>query len=228
MADPTTALSQRGAPMAVASENARVEAKNTRKRRIAAAGAFLLLLAVGSVVILDDILSGPANRVTGAGPAAATQYRFITSADTPEDRILLKTSAGIKLTHQAAKPDKVTLAPEGGDKQGSFTWTIIPHQGSSGVKRLLGETEFGGTVYKTCEAINDSASPQPEYAERYFSINNSGARYTVPQRIDAAPFLNLLRLTMAKVPEGKAGIGKPLPADVMALAEKLIPLCTGQ
>jgi hypothetical protein len=187
----------------------------------------IFLVVAGAVVGVGFWLKS--GTVTGGTDAMRNSlaYRFIYPSDTPPDRILLKTSVGITLTHQANRPDKVTLAPQDGEKQGSFTWTVIPHQGSRGVKRLLGESEIGGTTYKLCEAISDPASPQPQYAERYFMVNNSGARYMVPQRTDSDPFITFLNLTIAKVPEGQQSVGKPLPAEVLSLAEKLIPLCTG-
>lgn len=188
----------------------------------------VVVLVVGGAVFVAGSLLAPTAVVGTDAQRSALAYRFTYPSDTPPDRILFKTGVGITLTHLANKPDKVVLAPVIGEKQGSFTWTVIPHQGSRGVRRLLGEAEIGGTTYKLCEAISDPASPQPQYAERYFMVNNSGARYTVPLQTDSAPFIDFLNLAIAKVPEGQASVGKPLPADVLALAEKLIPLCTGQ
>lgn len=187
----------------------------------------VIMLVVGGAVFVLGSMLAPAAVVGTDAQRSALAYRFTYPSDTPPDRILFKTTVGITLTHLANKPDKVVLAPVVGEKQGSFTWTVIPHQGSRGVRRLLGESEIGGTTYKLCEAISDPASPQPQYAERYSMVNNSGARYTVPQRTDSAAFIEFLTLAIAKVPEGQASVGKPLPADVLALAEKLIPLCTG-
>jgi hypothetical protein len=188
----------------------------------------VIMLIVGGAVFVVGSMMQPAAVMGTDAQRSALAYRFTYPSDTPADRILFKTSVGITLTHLANKPDKVVLAPVLGERQGSFTWTIIPHQGSRGVRRLLGESEIGGVTYKLCEAISDPASPQPQYAERYFMVNNSGARYTVPQRTDSTPFIDFLTQAIAKVPEGQASVGKPLPADVLALAEKLIPLCTGQ
>lgn len=193
-------------------------------------GAIILLvvmLLVGGTVFVVGAMVQPAALQGTEAQRGALAYRFTYPLDTPPDRILFKTQVGITLTHALNKPDKVTVAPILGERQGSFTWTVIPHQGSRGVRRLLGEAEIGGTVYKLCEAISDAASPQPQYAERYFMVNNSGARYTVPKKVDSGPFIDFLTLSIAKVPEGQASVGKPLPADVLALAEKLIPLCTG-
>ena len=199
----------------------------TRGWRIPLILLFLALLVAIAVYVMGSMMQPAA--VTGTdAQRSALAYRFAYPPETPPDRILFRTTVGITLTHLANKPDKVKLAPVVGEKQGSFTWTVIPHQGSRGVKRLLGETEIGGTTYKLCEAISDPASPQPQYAERYFMVNNSGARYTVPQRTDSAPFIEFMNLAIAKVPEGQASVGKPLPADVLALAEKLMPLCTEQ
>lgn len=188
----------------------------------------VIMLIVGGAVFVVGSMLQPGAVVGTDAQRSVLAYRFTYPSDTPPDRILFKTSVGITLTHLANKPDKVVLAPLAGERQGSFTWTVIPHQGSRGVRRLLGEVEIGGTTYKLCEAISDPASPQPQYGERYFVVNNSGARYTVPLRTVSGPFIDFLTLAIAKVPEGQASVGKPLPADVLALAEKLIPLCTGQ
>ena len=222
---------QRGAPMVFAAGNSIGVSSETQTRRPARSWRIpLVLLLLALVMALAIYLAGSMLRpatVTGTdAQRSALAYRFAYPPETPPDRILFRTTVGITLTHLVNKPDKVKLAPVAGEKQGSFTWTVIPHQGSRGVRRLLGETEIGGTTYKLCEAISDPASPQPQYAERYFMVNNSGARYTVPQRTDSAPFIEFMNLAIAKVPEGQASVGKPLPADVLALAERLMPLCT--
>lgn len=214
-----------GAQVGVASEP--VSRPSTSKWRVPLVLLVIMLVVGGAVFVVGSMLQ-PAAVVGTDAQRSALAYRFTYPPDTPADRILFKTTVGITLTHLASKPDKVVLAPVQGERQGSFTWTVIPHQGSRGVRRLLGESEIGGTTYKLCEAISDPASPQPQYAERYFMVNNSGPRYTVPQRTDSAAFIAFMTLAIAKVPEGQASVGKPLPADVLALAEKLIPICTGQ
>ena len=195
----------------------------------------VLLLLIVLAIVLIVMFAGPLSRllpgrafspsqVTPSGPV----LRFIFPPETATDRILLKTGVNILLTHEDRSPDKIALQPPPGDLVGSFTWTVIPHQGSHNVRRLIGEAEWQGRVFKLCEAIDDQESPVPKYAERYFPVNNAGVRFRNPERIDQVPFVTFLNEAIAEIPAGQMPIGEPPPARIAAMAERLIPLCTGQ
>ncbi len=196
------------------------------RRLLFLAFCLVVLAVIGVVAFFVGFTPRPQGVVVGTATARA-DYQFLFPPETAPDRILLKTGVGITLTHLPTLPDKITLTPSGGDIQGSFTWTVIPHQGSDGVRRLIGEVEFDGRVYKVCEALDDQASHQPQYAERYFPINNSGDLYSLPQRADQAPFINFLTTAIAQTPERQQIVGRGPRPQVNLLAANLLPLCTG-
>lgn len=193
-------------------------------------GLLVIVAAIGAIIIfagpLSRLLSRPApsGQVSNQGPS----LRFLFPPETAPDRILLKTGVNVILAHEDTAPDRITLALPPGDLIGSFTWTVIPHQGSRMVRRLIGEAEWQGRVFKLCEAIDDPASPVPNYAERYLPVNNAGVHYRNPQRTQARPFIEFLDTAIAQIPAGQQPVGQPPPARVGTMGERLIPLCTGQ
>ena len=195
----------------------------------------ILLLVIVAAMIAVIVFSGAILRLLPgratapqAAVSAAPLLSFVFPRNTPEDRILLRTGINVVLTHQETLPDKIVLLPPPGDLIGSFTWTVIPHQGSHHVRRLIGETEWQGRVYKLCEAIDDQDTGQPRYAERYFPVNNGGIRYRIPERTDPTPFITFLEAAIAQVPIGQQAVGNSPVQPIARLAERLIPLCTGQ
>lgn len=194
--------------------------------------ALLLIIAVAVASVVA--YSGPALRwLTGPGSLTRSSdggsvLRFTYPTGTPVDRILLKTSVGITLTHLDAAPDSIAVGPPPGDLAGSFTWTVIPHQGSRNVRRLIGEVEWQGRVYKVCEAIEDQEGSALKYAERYFPVNNSGIRYRIPLKTDYTSFVNFLSATIADIPIGQQPVGEAPKLRIGTMAERLTPLCLGQ
>ncbi len=159
---------------------------------------------------------------------AGSVLQFTYPIGTPVDRILLKTSVSITITHLDAAPDNIAIGPPPGDLAGSFTWTVIPHQGSRNVRRLIGEVEWQGRVYKVCEAIEDQEGSALKYAERYFPVNNAGIRYRTPLKIDYTPYVNFLSATIADIPTGQQPVGEAPKLRIGTMAERLTPLCLGQ
>ncbi len=220
-------------PAALAAIARQSEAPLQSTRSISArliVGLLAIIAAIGAVVIFAGPLSrwlsraAPSGQVSNQGPS----LRFLFPPETAPDRILLKTGVNVIIAHEDTAPDRITLAPPPGDLIGSFTWTVIPHQGSRMVRRLIGEAEWQGRVFKLCEAIDDPASPVPNYAERYFPVNNAGVHYRDPLRAQARPFIEFLDTAIAQIPAGQQPIGEPPPARVGAMGERLIPLCKGQ
>lgn len=213
----------------------RSEPRQRRRPRGGRLALLLVLLLIVFAIVAVVVFAGPLSRLFQTRTSAPTQaaadgpvLRFIFPPETAPDRILLKTGVNILLTHVDNAPDKIALQPPPGDLVGSFTWTVIPHQGSHNVRRLIGEAEWQGRVFKLCEAIDDQESPVPKYAERYFPVNNAGVRFRNPQRADQAPFVTFLNEAIAEIPAGQMPIGEPPPPRIAAMAERLIPLCTGQ
>ena len=209
------------------------ERRSVRRSRLQL--ALLILLTIIVLALVAYIASsGAFDRLVGRpsanqeGAAAQPRFAFAYPKDTPEDRILMKTGASITLTHEDKAPDAITLGIPPGDLSGSFTWTFIPHQGSRVVKRLIGEAEWQGRVYKLCEAIDDQESDIQKYAERYFPINNAGDHYRLPMKLDYRPFLELLNGAIAQIPIGQQTVGDLPPPDIRALAQRVMLLCTGQ
>lgn len=203
--------------------------RGPRKTRLVIVSLAIVLAIMASLTLVGPFsrwLSNltPPQQVSGAGPS----LRFMFPPETAPDRILLKTGVNIVLNHEDTEPDRIALGPPPGDLIGSFTWTVIPHQGSHEVRRLIGEAEWQGRVFKLCEAIDDQERPVPKYAERYFPVNNAGVRYRNPQRAVAAPFVEFLNAAIALIPAGQQPIGQPPAARLGLMAERLIPLCTGQ
>lgn len=183
------------------------------------------VVAVYSVPTLRRLNgTGSTTQLSDSGPL----LQFAYPSETPVDRILLKTGVDIALTHIDAAPDSIAVVPPPGDLAGSFTWTVIPHQGTRNVRRLIGEIEWQGRVYKVCEAIDDQEGPALKYAERYFPLNNGGPRYRIPARIDYAPFVNFLSTTIADIHIGQQPVGSMPKLSIGAMAERLVPLCLGQ
>ena len=223
-------------PVAFAADTALARPSEASVRRTSGKPAWwaIGLLATILAIVAAVMLNGPFSRwmsrpvMPGQPSSQAPGLRFLFPPETAPDRILLKTGVNVIIAHQDTAPDRISLVPLPGDLIGSFTWTVIPHQGSRSVRRLIGEAEWQGRVFKLCEAIDDPQSSQPRYAERYFPVNNSGVHYRNPQRADAAPFVDFLDTAIAQLPASQQPIGEPPPSRVGAMAERLIPLCTGQ
>ena len=209
-------------------------AKHARQSSARFIKPIVLLLVIALAVAAVVAYFGPTLRwLTRTGSPTQSSdggsvLQFTYPTGTPVDRILLKTGVNITITHLDAAPDNIAIGPPPGDLAGSFTWTVIPQQGSRNVRRLIGEVEWQGRVYKVCEAIEDQEGSALKYAERYLPVNNAGVRYRTPVRADYTPFINFLSAMIAETPIGQQPVGEAPKLRIGAMAERLIPICLGQ
>jgi hypothetical protein len=162
---------------------------------------------------------------------ATNGFRFTVSTNAFGDRILLQAPVTVTYVPQPSAPDVISITPSGGTHQGTFIWTVIPSQG--GARRVIGEYDLRGQVYKLCEFLDNPANRVISGAERYFLVNNIGAKYRVPERIDPAQFGILFD---AAVPEQSrvraaqlsSGDSMSISSTLARRAGDLIDICTGK
>jgi len=189
----------------------------------------LVVVALGGLVLLDPQLVGlsKGGATASSGTGDPRRYSFVQSVNDLGDRILLTTGASITLTPQPTGPDRVAIAASGGDKQGTFRFTIVPHQGSRGVRRAIGEFETNGQVFRLCEVVDDPAGNAPIHAERFAPVNNGGARYALPTPIPATTFGDLITSAVNGTRAGARSTSFAPSAETSRLAETMIGLCAG-
>ena len=159
------------------------------------------------------------------------EFSFNVSTNSFGDRIFVETPVKITYLTQRNSPDIVSISSYSGEYSGSFVWTIIPNQG--GVRRVLGEYEVDGHVYKVCEFLYNMNKQATGTAERYFVINNNGPKYRNPEKIDPTAFSDLFNVAQpeqALVQGSQAGPnteGLPATPELARRASALISTCTG-
>lgn len=154
--------------------------------------ALLGALAWFGVLPLPFGLSGS----SGPSRGAATLLRFSIGRNDMGDRILVTAPVHITYVPQPGAPDRVDILPEEGTYEGSFLWTVIQRQGAE--DRLLGEFSAGGRAYRVCEFLKRTGKETTLNAERYYPMNNSGARFRDPERVDPAPMNALFDAIIAE------------------------------
>lgn len=194
---------------------------------LAAALVALVVVLIGGGILLVNLLGGPGS--SGA-ETARSGYRFTVERNPFGDRVLLTAPVGISYITQPTAPDNVVITTTEGKLQGQFRWTVIPNQG--GVRRMLGEFDVNGRVYKVCEFVDNADQHTGGGAERYDVINNAGPKYRPPQRIDPAPFAALFAAAVAQQPApqaaGERSQAAPASQSLADQAGSLIDACIGQ
>lgn len=158
-------------------------------------------------------------------------FSFSISTNAFGDRILVHSPVEITYIPQSRSPDVVSITSSGGKLYGNFVWTIIPNQG--GVRRVLGEYDIKGRVYKVCEYLFNPSEQAVGRAERYFVINNSGPKYKNPEPIDPTQFLEMFKAGQQEQARFKSNTpdqntyGSAVTPEFARRSSALIGTCTG-
>ena len=148
------------------------------------------------------------------------------------DRIIVDADVYVTITPHKDRPDTISIdtntAARGAN--GTFTWTLTPELGKNGPTQLAGEFYYQGTLYRTCEAIIGSAINFPPvtnrlFAEQYYAINNTAARYRIPRTVDYTPFVDFMRTTIADTASFTGHGGLP-SKRIRSMAGALIQSCS--